>query len=303
MRRAVLDVGSNSILLIVAELHNDGWSTLLETTAVTGLGTGVKTTGVLQPDQMEVSLAAIRAAFDEAQMLGAECRAYGTMALRIARNAGEFLRAAEQQGTPVTVISGEQEALLGVRSVVLDPKFGSHDLVSVIDPGGHSTEVSIARRTADSYETKYSMSVPIGTLGLIDTCEWSESPDAKQQFAASIAIDYALGDGLVGEPTSVAIALGATPTVLVSIRDALAEWDAKKIHGKSLSFEEVSRSVGWLCGLSLAQRATLVGMEPGREGTIHAGALILERFMNALRVEGCLVSCRGWRFALLDGEI
>ena len=131
----------------------------------------------------------------------------------------------------------------------------------------------------------------------------SESPDAKQQFVAARAIDELLRITIDPGGAGTAVALGATPTNLVSIRERLSEWDSRKVHGQTLSFEEVGKSVGWLCGMSLAERGALVGIEHGRERTLHAGALILERFMNALHVDACLVSCRGWRFALLDGEI
>lgn len=303
MRSAVLDVGSNSILLVVAERQNDSWVPLLETSAVTGLGTDVKTTGLLRKDRMEDSLKAISKAFDAAKSLGAECRAYGTMALRIANNSDEFLTRAESQGTPVRVISGEQEATLGVASVARDEKFRHLSRISVIDPGGHSTELSTADIVDGKVKFIASKSIPVGTLGLISHCHWPECPGPDELFKATVYVDDAVAKFENVDDRGTVVALGATPSVLVTVRDQHAKWEAIHVHGKSLTYEEVGRAVGRFSSMPVRERASLVGMEPGREGTIHAGALILERFLNFLRAENCLVSCRGWRFALLDGEI
>ena len=99
-----------------------------------------------------------------------------------------------------------------------------------------------------------------------------------------------------------AVVLGATGTNLVSIREQMSTWQPERVHGAWLDYEEVSKAAGWLSAMTEAQRATIPGMETGREGTIHAGALILERFLFALRVLGCSVSVRGWRHALIEHE-
>ena len=97
--------------------------------------------------------------------------------------------------------------------------------------------------------------------------------------------------------------LGATGTNLVSIREKLKAWEPDKVHGAVLDYEEISRAVGWLMPMTDAQRRDVPGMEPGREKTIHIGALILERFLFALRASSCGVSVRGWRHALLENGL
>ena len=99
------------------------------------------------------------------------------------------------------------------------------------------------------------------------------------------------------------VVLGAAGTNLITIRDRMAEWDPLKVHGQYLDYEEIGRAVGWMMPMTDAERASIVGMERGRERTIHLGALILERFLHALRAEGCFVSVRGWRYALLSGGL
>lgn len=298
MRRAVIDVGSNSVLLTVAEKANGHWTPIKETTAVTALGEGVKTTGVLSERAIRDTLAALAAAFSIAKELEAESvDAAATMAARMATNTPDFLQQASAQATPVRVLPGKEEAELGFAAVINDPKFSHFDCLSIVDVGGHSTELVTAQRGKPETFRK---SFPIGTLGLLSGPLAVESPAAPDLFKAMMeidrTIDLAYGTGEAGA----VVALGATGTNLISIREKMVKWQPAIVHGAYLDYEEVSKAATWLSSLSVAERSRVVGMEPGREKTIHAGALILERFLYGLRAEGCYVSVRGWRHALLE---
>jgi exopolyphosphatase/guanosine-5'-triphosphate,3'-diphosphate pyrophosphatase len=144
MRKAVIDVGSNSVLLTVEEQTEAGWIPVREATQVTALGEGVKQTGLLGEPGMKGSLDALKRFAGLAH--DADCVAYGTMALRLARNTPEFQNRAAAQGTPVTVLFGDDEAQLGFEAVAYDPEFREWDRVSIIDPGGQSTELTTAHR-------------------------------------------------------------------------------------------------------------------------------------------------------------
>ena len=296
MPKAVVDVGSNSVLLLVAE---DG-KTLYETSAVTSLGEGTKRTRLLGEAGMIRTLDALKRAFDDARIHGAtEIRAAATMAARIATNTPEFQARAATQGTPVEVLSGEDEAELGFLAVADDPTFAGTDRLSIVDVGGQSTELVTAIRHDGRWERVFGKSFPIGTLALKDGTLADESPDGPSVFAASALIDDLLAevDHLGGTP----VALGATATNLVTIRDGMAVWEPERVHGAWLYYGEIGAAVGRLMPMTDAERAALVGMEPGREKTLPAGALILERFLHALKAKGCAVSVRGWRHAMLEG--
>jgi exopolyphosphatase / guanosine-5'-triphosphate,3'-diphosphate pyrophosphatase len=297
VRKAVVDVGSNSVLLLVAELGPKGWQAVVETSEVTGLGAGTKASGLLSEEGMNSTLAAVRRAFDRAGGVGAETIvAAATMAARIASNTATFLDRARAQGTPVSVLSGEEEAELGLQSVISDPAFAAYSTVSIIDVGGHSTEVV----TSEGGHIKFKKSFAVGTLGLRGSLLQDEAPDVMARMRAVHHIDEHLGFSTRPGAGGHAVALGATATNLVTIREQMAEWQPERVHGAYLDYEEISRAAGWLCGMTDAQRAALIGIEKGREGTIHIGALILERCLYALRLEGCSVSVRGWRHALLE---
>ncbi len=301
MRKAVIDVGSNSLILVVEEFSGQSWHRLHEMTAVTALGEGTKKTGVLGERGMQASLKALTRMFAEAKSLGVESvQAAATMAVRIAENRAEFLTRAAAQNTPVFILSGEQEAQLGFESVCSDQKFEGFDRISVIDPGGHSTEILTASRTPQGWVIQFRHSYPVGTLGLRSGVLSSESPDRGQILTASADLDDLIGLNYLPGGSGEVILLGATGTNLVSIREKLKRWDPDRVHGAYLDYEEISRSVGWMMPMTDTQRAAIPGIEPGREKTLHIGALIAERCLHALSAPGCHVSVRGWRHALLE---
>jgi exopolyphosphatase/guanosine-5'-triphosphate,3'-diphosphate pyrophosphatase len=300
VRKAVIDVGSNSVLLLIAEKDASGWRTIDEATAVTALGEGTKSTGNLGERGMAATLAALADFYKRAASWQVEEVVAGaTMAARIAANTPDFLSRAERQGTPVEVLSGEEEARLGFESVANDPMFAAYDAVTIVDPGGHSTEIVIGERSEGAWNRIFLRSFPIGTLSLLDGALAAERPEPPAILQATTTIDdlyaaveFPLANGPV-------VVLGATGTNLISIREGLEKWDPQKVHGAYLTYEEVGRAVGWLMAMTIAQRKEIAGMEPGREPTLPAGALILERALHALHAEGCYVSVRGWRHALL----
>ncbi|QYK52976.1 MAG: hypothetical protein KF824_12035 [Fimbriimonadaceae bacterium] len=303
MIKAVIDVGSNSTLLLVAQKHQTGWKTIYESSEITGLGAGTKKTHLLNEDAQLATLAAIRKAFESAQNLGAEeiiCA--GTMALRIANNSQQFLERAAEQKTPTMILSAEDEAQFGFLAVANDPLFAGEKRITIIDPGGHSTELQTAERTESGWMTLLRKSFSVGALGLIDGPMPSESPGFAERLAGVDLIDSTIGLEYLPHQCGTCVVLGATGTNMISIREKLATWQPDQVHGATLDFEEVSRSVSWLCDMTEAQRRSLVGIELGREKTIHLGNLILERFMQCVHALECRVSVRGWRYALLDYE-
>lgn len=303
MRRAVIDVGSNSVLLVVAERSNGTWNPVYEDTEVTALGEGTKQTGLLSESAMERTLSAIKRFADLAKSHDSEqITIAATMAARIATNQQEFLERGERQGTPIKILSGEEEAELGFLAVANDPKFSAHTRISIVDPGGHSTEIVTAQRTPEGWTTLFRRSHPVGTLMLKSSAFPTERVSSLEVLRGSAMIDDIVGLCYRQNECGLVVALGAAGTNLVSIRDGLVEWQPERVHGVELQYEEISRAVSRLMPMSDAERAAIPGMEKGREKTTHLGALLLERFLFVLRAESCFVSVRGWRHALLEKE-
>ncbi|MBS1709305.1 MAG: hypothetical protein JSS65_11385 [Armatimonadetes bacterium] len=299
MVRAVVDVGSNSLLLAMGRSYNGALDWFHDESAVTGIGEGTKLSGKLSSVGVEKSLAVLRRFWQTAHAAGAESVWAGaTMAVRIADDRDIFLDAAKAQGTPVFVLSGDDEAELGFLSVAEDASLEPSSTVAIIDPGGHSTEVVVARQTGERWEKVFHHSFPFGALSLREKFLVDASPSLPQRLAATAYLDDELESSDIPILEATPVVLGATGTNLVSVRDQLATWQPDKVHGATLLYEEVGRAVGWLCDMDDATRAALVGLERGRERTIHGGALILERVLFALKASACRVSVRGWRHAL-----
>lgn len=298
-----MDVGSNSVLLVVAELRDGRWKSIIESAQVTGLGKGTRRSELLQTDSMNQTLVALRDAFELAAHHRAESIvAAATMALRIASNAEEFLSAARSQGTPVVVISGEEEARLGFESVAADPMWGDDGRITILDPGGHSTEIVTSERQGSHWKKRFENSFPVGALGLLEGPLSDERPDAEALLRASTEIDDCLKARAPETPAGRIVSLGATPVNLARIELGLTEWDPEAIHGFELDLATISGYVKTLSAMTLEQRRGLRGIEPGREATLPGGALILERCLHYLRAESCSVSVRGWRHAMIEKE-
>jgi exopolyphosphatase / guanosine-5'-triphosphate,3'-diphosphate pyrophosphatase len=301
VRKAILDVGSNSVLMIVAEQTPTGWNLIEETSAVTALGEGTKQTGLLSEGGMSRTLEAIQTAFLRAKELGAnEVFAGVTMAARIASNTPEFLARAQAQQTAVVVLSGEEEAQLGFLAVADDPIFADCPRISIIDVGGHSTELVTADRAESGWNVRFRRSYPIGTLAIRGEMHDQASLDGLDLMRVARDLDDRIGLCYRPHQSGQAVVLGATGTNLVTIRERMTDWQPELVHGVRLDYEEVSKAAGWLSPMTDQERAAVIGIENGREKSIHLGAIILERFLYTLRTIDCRVSVRGWRYALLD---
>jgi len=252
---------------------------------------------------MSRTLGAVLEAFGMARSMHADrIIAAATMAARIASNTQEFLDRAAMQDTPIAVLSGDDEAHLGFKAVEDDPTFAALQKITIVDVGGHSTEIATASKASERWIEEFRHSFPIGTLGLKSTTLQAECPSGPDLLAAAVEIDDCLKPVRESGPAGTPVVLGATGTNLVTLRKKMIHWDPARVHGRWLEFGEISRSVSSLYQLTEAERAKLPGMEEGRGPSLPAGALILERALFALNAKGCFVSVRGWRHALLDRE-
>lgn len=295
----MIDVGSNSLLLVVSEWNGEAWQELVETSEVTGFGRNVHETGSLCEEAIADCLNALSRAFAAARNLNVEPIAFATMAARIANNVNDFLRAASDAGTPVRILSADDEARFGMLAVCEDPIFASDTPLTIVDVGGHSTEIVSTILHEHRRHVVFQNSFAVGTLGVSALSPEMESPNGLDLLRGSVEIDDIFSNESFAKEPGKVVALGATATNLVSIKCAIVPWDASAVHSARLTFEEISKFAGDLSKMSLAERSKLPGLEPGRERTIHIGALILERALHALGAAECFVSAKGWRHAIL----
>jgi len=286
-RVAVIDIGTNSTRLLVADVKVGGALTELEReTTVTRLGEGVDATGRLADEAIERVLAAVggyREAIDRYEV--EQTVAIATSAMRDAAN-GEDLREQlrTRHGIDARTISGDEEARLTFLGATgARPPSGKRTLV--IDIGGGSTEFVLG---APGAAPDFHVSTQAGSVRQTERHFVGDPP--AQQHVADLALEVQLliENGVPEDVRSSApagIAVAGTATSLAAIDQELEPYDPLKVHGYVLELGACERMLAMLAALALEDRRALPGLHPDRAPTIVAGAAILVEAMRAFRLQ------------------
>jgi exopolyphosphatase/guanosine-5'-triphosphate,3'-diphosphate pyrophosphatase len=296
-RYAVIDVGTNSVKLHVAERSADGaWRTLADRAVVTRLGEGLHTSGRLGAEPMERTVAAVATLAAEAHSLGAvETVAVGTAGLRIAENAPVLIAAVhERSGLRIEVIPGEEEARLAVLAATAGVELGDRELV-VFDTGGGSTQFTLG--AAGAIEAQFS--VDVGAVRLTEHFGLDRTVPPEVIEAACVAAGLGF-ERLAGRAAPGAvIGMGGAVTNLAAIKLALATYDPDAVHGTILTRADVETQIERLRRLTADERRDLVGLQPARAEVILAGACIVRTVLDVLGADSLRVSDRALRHGLI----
>lgn len=298
-RFATIDIGTNSVLLLVAERTEEGrFEAVQERAEITRLGRGVDATRQLSAEGMEATLAVLESFAREARELGAEDIAVSaTSAARDASNGAEFLSAAKARaGVTVEIISGQLEAQLSFAAVYSDFAGEAAGPLLVLDIGGGSTEF-IFGNPAGNVEFRHSFDV--GAVRLTERFVRSDpmSPEDRARIESHLRDTFKTLPA--PPPASVLVGVAGTVTTLYAVQHAIDPYDAERVHGGTLSVGELTALVDRLCRMPLEERRALPGMQPKRADVVPAGAIILLESVKALGLDGCRVSDRGLRWGLL----
>lgn len=298
-RFATIDIGTNSVLLLVADRAPDGrFVPVLERAEITRLGRGVDKTRSLSMEGMEATLDVLTAFANEARALGAEGIAVSaTSAARDAENGSVFMTAAKvRAGVTVEIISGELEAQLSFSSAFMDFEREVEGPLLVIDIGGGSTEFIYGERAG---RVAFRHSFDVGSVRMTERFVHSDpvSPADRAAVEAHLRATFA---ALPSPPAGAElVGVAGTVTTLYTVRHQIDPYDASRVQGGTLTLVELEALANQLCRLPLDERRALPGLQPKRADVIPAGALILLEALRALRVTHCRVSDRGVRWGLL----
>ena len=297
-RYAAIDVGTNTVLLLVAEKTASGFEPVAERGAITRLGKGVDATRRLAPEAMQRTLEVVGRFAAEARALRAVGLAVSaTSAARDAQNGAEFLAAArERTGVEVEILSGEEEARLSYRAVSSDfaAQAGARELVA-IDIGGGSTEFIFGTGSA----VRFHQSLDIGSVRLTERCIHTDPPSGEDFERLHAELDAALAQ--VPKPLGEALVVGVagTVTTLYAVANGVVPYDAARVHGGWLPRDALAQTRARLASQPLAARRHVPGLQPERADVIIAGAVLLEGALDRLGATGIRVSDRGLRWGLL----
>jgi exopolyphosphatase/guanosine-5'-triphosphate,3'-diphosphate pyrophosphatase len=308
---AGIDIGTNSIRLLIAETGPGAFRQLYSTRRTTRLGKDLDRTGMLSPDAMARSLSAlIEFSACIHRFSAAQTSAIGTSALRNASNAHTFIADVRQRtGILISVISGEDEARLtlrGVKSALHEEGMnaGALDSALVIDIGGGSTEFIVTSEGSKPLV----QSLPLGAVYLSERYSTADPPGADALAALRQAVRSELdqaeqrGPALpraTGDRPRQLIGTAGTITTLAAMDQAMTVYDPARINGSVLTRGAVDRLVLTLVRSTAAERRTLAGLEPGREDIILPGAIVTQEIMERYAYREMLVSDWGLREGII----
>lgn len=295
-RKAIIDIGSNSIKFFVGELAADRTiTTVLDTNDIARLGEGLDKTGLISPEAMERNVAAVAAFRAKAEELGADqVVAVGTMALRNAKNSGEFVEKVKAAcGVEVQIIPGEEEARLSYLAILSGLPLQGGDLV-VFDTGGGSTEFIFGHGT----EVTKRFSVNLGAVRITENYLKSDPVTPDEVAAALAQIDKEFAEaGVEGSPAQL-VGMGGTVTSMGAVKHKMAKYDPDVIQGSSLTREDIRAQIAEYSAKTIEERRSITGLQPKRADVILAGACILDVITRRLGVGQLTISDRGLRHGL-----
>ncbi len=268
---AVIDIGTNTTRLLVAEVEEGEVVELERRTTITSLGQGVDATGRLAEEAMDRVAEAIAVYREVIDRVGAErVVALATSAMRDSENGPQFRDFLQQRfGIDARTISGDEEA----RLTFLGATSGRNDDGEsvVIDIGGGSTEYVVGR---PGHDPTFHVSTQMGSVRFT---ERFENLDEMAAAVRDTVPDVSVGQG---------IAVAGTATSLAAIDGA------EEVHGYRLPLATCERLVAMLAALPLAERREVRGLHPDRAPTIVAGAVILTESIRSIGLEEIEVSVR-----------
>jgi exopolyphosphatase / guanosine-5'-triphosphate,3'-diphosphate pyrophosphatase len=307
--RAVIDVGTNSVKLLVGEIQGASVRPLLETSQQTRLGQGFYPGHVLQTQAISRTVQVISDQAQAARDQGAESiLVAATSAVRDAVNQEELLAAVRQTcGLEIRIISGDQEATWAFEGITTDPRFTDHKLF-VLEVGGGSCQCIIGQRHTIYYRHSFRM----GSVRLFEMVRPSDPPTRKdrqrcRELLASFvrqrlcpAIESVMREHPIQD--MILVGSGGTCSLLAALEQQMKTFDRDRLEATRLSRTQVVGRCAQLWQATLEQRRSLPGLPPDKADIILMGAAIYLAVMQHLGFEELRVSTRGIRFgALVSG--
>ncbi len=303
MRVATIDIGTNTVLLLVADRQPDGsLLAIAERATITRLGEGVDRTRRFSPAALARTTSCLRDYAEALRGLSADRVAVvGTSAMRDA-GGSEALAAQVQDlfGVLPQIISGDVEARLTFRGALGGLSTHADVAVAVFDIGGGSTEVVLGGIEHGVPRVGYSASFDVGSVRLTERHVGHDPPTFEECTSLSHAADEAFASVPALRAGQLVVGIAGTMTTLAAVSLGLAPYDGAQIHGRRMRREDLSRLVDELARTPIESRRLLAGMEPKRADVIVAGGHIALALLCHWHAEEVIVSDRGVRWGLAE---
>ena len=287
--KGVIDIGTNSCRLFIAELENTSEGKkikreLVKDVEIVKLGEGVNKTHNLNPNAIKRTLDCLKKYKEKASSYGVEnIRAFATSAVRDAENREVFLQEVSKLGIKIECISGKTEATLNFLGNSLVFK----DKILVVDIGGGSTEFTLGKDKTIDFIQSINIGAVRATEKFFSDNDYSEEKieKCKAWIRKNLEILKTIKDRdfkLIG--------VAGTATTQISVRDKMEIYDSSKVHMATLTLDELKENLSLFLSKNFEERKKIVGLEEKRADVIIAGTLILLTILEELNQEQIIIS-------------
>jgi len=308
-RRAVIDVGTNSVKLLVADIQGRDVRPVCEESIQTRLGQGFYETRRLRAEPIAKTAEAVRTFAEKARELkAASLRVIATSAARDAVNPEELISAVETAAKlKLEIISGEQEAEWAFHGVTTDPALATQPLL-LLDVGGGSTEFILGQGEHKHFQESF----PLGTVRLMEKVPHGDPPRREElaecrdwlrnfletEVHPKLAPNMNWENKVHSAKTDLRlVGAGGTASILARMELQTGDFHRESIEAARLTCDRVRWHVRHLWSLPSVDREKIVGLPPKRADVILTGAAIYEAVMECFGFSELRVSTRGLRFA------
>jgi exopolyphosphatase/guanosine-5'-triphosphate,3'-diphosphate pyrophosphatase len=300
-RLATIDLGTNTVRLLVADVDpSGGWRVLEQDQQVTRVGEGLASTGRLGDAAMARTLDVLLDYTARARRAGAGLtRIVATSAVREAANGAEFGAAVRSRtGVDLDVVSGEREARLTILGIMRGFGLTTGRLLA-FDIGGGSTEFTLA----EGGDVLAAVSLRLGVVPLAERYPFAGpvEPDRYARLADEVRrrLERELPGAIVRAGVPSLVGTAGTVTTLAALDLGLASYDATRVHGHRLPRPAIERQRARLAALAVHERAALPCLEPGRADLIVPGTAIVLAALDVLGLDEVVVSDWGLREGIM----
>ena len=287
--KGVIDIGTNSCRLFIAELENTSEGKkikreLVKDVEIVKLGEGVNKTHNLNPNAIKRTLDCLKKYKEKASSYGVEnIRAFATSAVRDAENREVFLQEVLKLGIKIECISGKTEATLNFLGNSLVFK----DRILVVDIGGGSTEFTLGKDKSIDFIQSINIGAVRATEKFFSDNDYSEEKleKCKVWIRKNLEILKTIKDRdfkLTG--------VAGTATTQISVRDKMEIYDSSKVHMATLTLDELKENLSLFLSKNFEERKNIIGLEEKRADVIIAGTLILLTILEELNQDKIIIS-------------
>ena len=287
--KGVIDIGTNSCRLFIAELENTSEGKkikreLVKDVEIVKLGEGVNKTHNLNPNAIKRTLDCLKKYKEKASSYGVEnIRAFATSAVRDAENREVFLQEVLKLGIKIECISGKTEATLNFLGNSLVFK----DRILVVDIGGGSTEFTLGKDKSIDFIQSINIGAVRATEKFFSDNGYSEEKLEKCKIWIRKNLEILK---TIKDREFKLIGVAGTATTQISVRDKMEIYDSSKVHMATLTLNELKENLSLFLSKNFEERKNIVGLEEKRADVIIAGTLILLTILEELNQDKIIIS-------------